>query len=319
MEASNKKVKLFVQPTKNLGDVAVMVCFKANVDECSLCQLYKGSSCGCLNKLTPAAAVLFSLYLAAEDKLCGNPLATKNSRVGRVDLGYANGHATLSWKMKGVVSHVRKAVSLCVSALKPGSLYSLYGHSMRALGGKVKREHFNAAAKKQLSDLNQGVDVIVVGKVKIDKAKANDTVKKIAVKLNPGDVKGTSAEYKDTSAEYKETTPCDKEFDVKLKVSGWKAFLTYDYITSKARGVRPVMRSNALLIPMKQASYAALKKKLTKQVADFVKQKYAKLGDECGPVLAYQAIGNGCVSYKDVKDLCKLSVGKVGAAIKEGL
>lgn len=318
IESKNDKVNIYIQPTTYLGDVAVGVCFKASLNACVLGALNGLCNCTCLPPGSEEACAAYALYLAVADKLCGNPLAAKNSKVGRVDVGYHNGCLVFTWKMKGTVSHVRKALGMAVSALKPGSLYSLYGHCMRRLNGKVKKEHFNDAAKKLLAGINQGVVCCVIGKIKLGKTnadaktKVDDMAQKINNKLSPGKI-GTP------QAENKEHGSCDHSSLTELKVSGWQAYVVKDYIKSKARGVEPLMTNNSVLVPMKESSYNSLKKRIKKQVGVFVNQKYSKLGSECGPVLAYLALASSSLSCTDAKKLCGVKSSDIVSALNSNL
>jgi len=318
MESSKGKVNVYVQPTTSLGDVAVSICFKVDLNSCVMNKLNSSGCCDCLPSDSEVACAAYALYLAVYDKLCGNPLAAKNSKVGRVSVGHHNSHLFFTWNMKGIVSHVRKALGIAISAMKPGSLFSLYGHCMRKLGGKVKKEHFNNAANKLISGINQGVECCIVGKINMGKStsdskgKIDDMADKINNKLAPGSSNSPSSDYKDT-------TDCEHSDYTELKVNGWHAFVVSDYIRSKARGVEPIMCNKSLLIPVKPSNYESLKTKLKKQVSVFVDQKYKKLGDECGPVLAYLAISNSSLSCADVKKLCKVKPSEISQAISTNL
>lgn len=313
LESTVGKVSVSVQPTTFLGDVAVSVCFKADVAGCVMGKLNgTHAKCSALPKGTDAACAAYALYLAVQDKMCGNPLAAKNSKVGKVSVGAHNGHVFFSWNMKGTVSHVRKAVSLCMSVLKPGSLYSLYSHCIKRVGGKPNKEHFNHAAHVLIAGLNAGVSCCIIGKVKIDQAKVKDIATKTSKKLSPG----TAAT---PQTENKATVPCDMSNVTELKVSGWQAYVTKDYIMSKARGVEPFICEKSVVVPMKSSSYDSLKKRLKKNVDLFVKQKYAKLGDECGSILAYLALSNASLSCDDAKKLCKAKVSDIKSAINSSL
>lgn len=317
-ESKKGKVNVCVKTTNFLGDVAICLCFKLELNGCVMNRLKGAGHCDCLSKGCAEACAAYALYLAVADKLCGNPLAAKNSKVGRVDVGYHNGHLFFTWKMKGVVSHVRKALGVAVSALKPGSLYSLYSHCMRNVGGKANKEHFNNAANKIINGLNQGVDCCIVGKINMGKTasdsntKVSDMAEKINKKLNPGSAGSPRSEYDDGKK-------CDHKTMTELNVSGWKAYVVRDYIMSKARGVEPLMCNKSLLVPMKSSSYEALKNRIKKQVDTFVNQKYSKLGEECGPVLAYLAIANSCLSCADSKQLCRVKSSEVINAIKSNI
>jgi len=312
------KVSLFVNSVNILGDVAVSICFNANLKGCVLSRLNGSGNCDCLPEGTEDACAAYALYLAVEDKLCGNPLATKQSKVGKVQVGQHNGCLFFTWNMKGTVSHVRKSISMAISALKPGSLYSLYGHCMRKLGVKLVREHFNSAANKLLSGINQGIDCCIIGKIKLgktaeeEKKKASDMLQKISNKLSPGSVATPRVESKEGSA-------CDHKNTTELKVSGWQASVVKDYIMSKARGVEPIICNKSLLIPMKESTYEVVKAKWKNQLSLFVQQKYKKLGNECGPVLAYLAVSNAALSCEDAEKLCNASAATIESAIRNNL
>ena len=321
MESSKGNINVYVHPTNSLGDVAVGICFKVDLNSCVMNRLNNHRCCDCIPSGSEVSCAAYALYLAVYDKLCGNPLAVKNSKVGRVSVGYNNSHLFFTWNMKGIVSHVRKALGMAMSAMKPSGLFSLYGHCMRKIGGKVKKEHFNSAVNKLINGIKQGVECCVVGKINMGKStsesknKVDDMANKINNKLDPGSTSSSSS----SSSEYKDVTDCDHSDYTELKVNGWHAFVVSDYIRSKARGLEPIICNKNVLVPVKPSNYESLKTKLKKQVSSFVDQKYKKLGDECGPVLAYLAVSNSNLSCADAKKLCKVKLPEISQTINNNL
>ena len=137
--------------------------------------------CDCLPSGAEEACAFYALYLNVRKALCGDPSAMKASKIADVSCGASNGHAFMSWQVKGTGSAVRKSLGIAVRALKPGSVYSAYQHCIRQIGGKPNRDNFNWAANEVLSAAKRGVMCGVIGKIKL--GGANKTPKKMPTQM----------------------------------------------------------------------------------------------------------------------------------------
>jgi hypothetical protein len=315
MEQSAGKVSVCVIPTKLVGDVAVSLSFKMDLEGCALCCLTGCMRCACEGGVpvgADEAAAAYALYLHVSNALCGDPVAAQKSKVGAVCCGSHNGAFVMSWKMKGVLSHVRKALGIAIKNLTPGKLFGTYANCMRAAGHRPNKEAFNEAAHQLVAGINAGVDCCVVGAIKTDAEKLKATVDVLKSKVNPGTA-GTPR------AANKSAVKCTHDSNVEVKVSGWAAFVLSDVVRSQMKGVVPAMCNKSVIIPMKASSWESAAAKLKSKSSDYIKLKYGKLKDSMGDVLAYLAASNAALSCADLKKLSKVKEADVISSLKAGL
>lgn len=350
LESKKGKVSLFVHRTKLAGDVAVCVDINLKVNGCCLNKLQSGWCCDAHPSGEEVACVAYSMWLNVNNVLCGDPLAVKGSKVSSTRCGGHNGRFFISWQTKGSVSGVRKSLGLAVKALTPGKLYSTYSQVVRSIGSSPNRANFNWAAAQVLSAVNAGVCCGVVGNIALgktmtdkhgpakpkrksnlvravstttkskpkkklsDQEKLDAMVAVVSKKLNPGDV--SSPKTKPES-----NTTCEHKNVSVIKVNGWEAFVIKEYIMAKERGVVPIVCDRSLLVNVKESSWKPKAAKLKKNAVVYVKTRYAKVGYELGPVMAYSAIASGAVSCYDTKSLLRgvVKADQVVSAIKSNI
>lgn len=314
IEAKKKNINVYVQTTKLVADTAVCVSFSMNIDGCCLNRLDGCMPCNSNPVGIEQACVVYSIYLKVKNLLCGDPVAVKNSKVSSVCCGAHNGQFFITWSTKGTVSAVRKSLGIALKGLVPGKLYTTYRYCMRGIDGKPNRETFNYAANEVLMAINKDLHCGVVGNMKADKAKVEKMVDVVSKKINPGDV--ATPRTKPSGH-----TPCEHENYTSIKVSGWATHVVKDYVMSKVIGLNPLICNKALMLPMKESDWKGRSLKLKKESSDFVKARYAKLGDDLSVVIAYMAITNGSVSCCDVKALLKSNItsAQVASTIKDSL
>lgn len=318
-EASGKGVSIFIQPTKIVGDVAVCLCFPLGVSGCALARLTNQLACDCFEKGAEEACVFYATYDKVRFALCGDPAAVLASKVASVTCGASGSHVHIAWQVKGTASAVRKSLGIALKALKPRATYAAYQRLVHQLGRKPVRAHFNYAADQVTNAIKRGVHCGVVGKIMVGKPspKLEETMRDIldviVKRLDPGEVVGDREKPSDHSA-------CNTEL-VALNVSGWQAFAASEYITAKVMGVRPVVCGDKIIVPVKKKLWDALAAKLKKGVDVVIKNRYAKLGEELGNVLAYTGVISGAMSCADVKPLLKekITPAAVASAIKRVL
>jgi len=311
LSVNSKKISGKLLTTKIVNDVVVSLCIKSKLDACSLNTLLNQNDCKCMAKGYEKSAVMFAVYLSILDKLSGNPLAVKNSKVARVDMGYNNGVVIISWKMKGVLSHVRKSLGIAMSAIKPASLYSIYANSVSMLGGKPNRAVFNYSAAEVISDMKH-LDVMIVGNVKATEVKLKDLLTTVEKKLALGDA---SKPQTKSSNDNKCENDSNESSNVVMKLSGWESFLLTDYINTKLKGVKVLTSDDKTTIHMDQNKYKKMKPKLKSGVADFITKKYGKLPDY--NVLAYMGLSNTNTGCDDSVKLTKLKTKDIQSSLEK--
>jgi hypothetical protein len=321
IESKSKNVSIFVTRTKIAGDVAVCVSINLKVNGCCLNKLKSGWCCNSHPAGEEVACTAYSTYLNVNNLLCGDPVAMKSTKVGSTKCGAHNGNFFISWKVKGTLSAVRKSIGIALKGLVPGKLYSTYTQVMRGIGSTPKRETFNWAAQEVLSSIKAGVHCGVVGNINLGKTtpeqkkKVDSLIETASKKLSPGDVKLPKKKPEGTDS-------CTHGNNVTtIKVNGWAAYVVKDYIMSKARGVAPLICDKEIIIPVKESSWKSMSEKLNKSASDHVKARYAKVGNELGPVMSYLAIASGSVSCVDIKPLLRgpITAAQVTSAIKSVL
>jgi hypothetical protein len=221
--------------------------------------------------------------------LCGDPLATVKSKVGAVDCGVHNGTFSITWKVKGTISALRKSIGLALKQFCPSKLFPAYSQCVKAAGGKPNKESFLYVADMLTKSMNESVRCGIVGNVKLaDDSKLKEMLEVLIKKLAPESVAGSKSAPKDH-------TPCDHSDKTELKVNGWASYVVKDYIQSKVKGLSVVVCDNYLLLGIKQAQWETLAKRLKKNVSDYVAAKYTKLGGNLAPIMAYIMISNATV------------------------
>lgn len=310
LEDKKSNFQLYVQRNPYSADVVVSMCINTKVDGRCLDKL-KGAVQEPNSDLNTCLA--FAVYLNVKNELTGNPLAMKKTKVGDVKCGVSNGKFFITWNTKANMSAVRKTLSLACKVLSPAKYFSSYSNSVRAIGAKVSREEFTHLADEMNKSIKKELCCCVIGNIKAKPAQMKQVLDAMAKKFNPKKAEGKKTKPK--------PTPNVESSCVKLNVSGWEKHVLLDYIVSNAIGVCPQKVSNGLLINMDKSKWQTISKKLKKNSKRYVQQKFVKLGDELGNVMAYLAISHGSCSCKDVKQLCgkKLSADKIVSAINSNL
>jgi hypothetical protein len=307
LEAKGKHVSLWIHPTNLLNDVVVAMSFKMTLKGCAMVKLCQGCDCCCgsQDEACVAKAIVANIFSA----LCGTPVATQKSKVAHLEYGAHNNSLVVSWKMKGVVSHIRKALGIALKSLNPAKLYSSYDLCMKQLNAKPKKEHFNHVVNEFIKNMKDGVCCAVVGNVKANKEVVESVVDVLDSKLML-----TDAATPRTAPPNE--TECKSEHCT-IKVAGWAAFVVQDFICDRLKGLSVCLCNNCVSVPIKESTWASLSQKLKKAVPVVVDQKYKKLGDHLGCVLAYQALANGCIGCPDAKALLKVDASAVSKVLKD--
>lgn len=312
LEGKKDNITLAIARTSLVGDVAVGISWKVALSSCTFNKLKGSCYCtDCFPELSEEACVCYAVYLTVRNGLCGDPLATARSKVGSVNCGYHNGEFSISWKVKGTGSAVRKSLGIALKYLVPEKLYSVYQHCVKEAGGKSSREVFNYAAANVIKALKDGVHCFTVGNIKLvkkdDNGKEVDAVdiadmlsvlnKKLSIGSVSGDKKAPSGHVDCNHAGYTE-----------IKVAGWGTCILADYISAKVKGLTPTIYNKSIMLPVDEKKWKSFSEKIKKQVKDFVAQKYSKLGNELPGIIAYMIVSHGAVGCRDAHAVVKSGV-----------
>jgi hypothetical protein len=333
IEAKKGGLSVYVVPTKLVGDVAVGVCFPLTASGCALARLNGGCDCRTVIVETkksgdstpkeilpnfPAgseeACMGYSLFLAVEQSLCGDPLAVAKTKVGEVKCGAHNGMFYINWKVKGTVSAARKSLGIALKNLNPLRMASAYVRCVKTLGGPNDKAGFLYVADKAASGIKNSLTCGVVGNIKIDNAKLNDMLDTLSKKHVVSTVSGTKTKPADH-------TPCNHADHTEIKVSGWSSAALADYIKFRVKGVDPLVCDDRILLPMKSGQWDTIAKKIKKGVKDYVNAKYAKVSTDLPAVYGYSALSKAALCSCDVRTVIKsgLSTATVEGAISKHL
>jgi hypothetical protein len=327
LESKKGGLTVYVVPTKSAGDVAVGLCFPLNVSGCALARLNGGCDCRTIVVETKNKDVLpnfpvgseeacmgYSLYLAVEQSLCGDPLAVAKTKVGDVRCGAHNGMFYINWKVKGTVSAARKSLGIALKNLNPARMSSAYVRCVKTLGGNANKAGFLYIADKAASGIKNSLTCGIVGNIKIDNEKLKGLIDTIEKKHNVSALSGTKTKPDEHSA-------CNHTEHTEIKVSGWSSAALADYIKFRVKGVDPLLCDDRILLPMKQSQWETIAKKIKKGVKDYVNAKYGKVATDLSAVYGYSALSKGALCACDVKSAIKsgLSTSSVEAAISKHL
>jgi len=316
IESKKGGLSLSVESTKLVGDVAVGVCFALDCDGCTFHKLCGSSNCSpdCHPKGAEEAVIGYALYAAVRQVLCGDPLAVSKTKVGAVECVIHNGMVGINWKVKGTGSAVRKSIGMALKVLDPSKMYPAYSRCIKQLNVSLNKEHFMYVADEAAKAIKSNVQISVVGNIKLDKPKLEAMLEVLVKKHDPNSPKGPKSKPSGH-------VECDHSRHTELKVSGWSSAVLADYIRSKVKGLEPMLCNKSMLLPIKPAQWDTLATKLKKDVKDFAKLKYAKVGDGLPAVFGYLALSSGQLCASDVKAAInnKLSADSIASAISKAL
>ena len=316
IEAKKGNLSLYVAPTKLVGDCAVGLCFDMKLNTCAMCRLTSGgNSCGseCFPEGTEEACLCYSLFMVVEQALCGSPDAVAKSKVGRVVCDLHNGMFFINWNTKGNASAVRKSIGIALKVLNPSKVNSLYSRLVKEMGGSAKKEAFNYVADLAIKSMKSGIQIGVVGNIKVDKEKVNDMLDVLVNKVNLSPVDGK----KEAPKEHRN---CVHDNFVEVKVAGWESAVVSEFLKNKVKGLNVYLCDKYLLLPVKEQQWETLQNKLKDSVTDYADAKYGKLKDKLPEVWGYVALSSGMVCCSDVKSaLRNMTVSSVKAAINKSL
>lgn len=314
LEKKGNNISLFVERTSVVGDVAVSLSFKSNLNTCTLNKLKGSCNCSCFPEGSEEACLCYALFLVIKNALCGDPLATARSKVGDVNCGSHNDWFFISWKIKGTGSAVRKSLGIVLKMLAPSKYFSVYSHCVKELNGKVNRDNFNYVADELNKSIKNLVHCGVVGNIKllkmdpktnkeVEALDLNEMVKMLEKKLKIEAEKGIKAKPKDHK-------PCTHEEYTELKVNGWASFVVKDYITAKVRGLNPIICNKYILLPVNNSRWDTFSKKIKLSVKDYINQKYAnvKVKENLPAILGYMALSSASISCYDVHNMIKANI-----------
>jgi len=316
IEAKKGNLSLYVAPTKLVGDCAVGLCFDMKINSCAMCRLTSGgNSCGteCFPEGSEEACLCYSLFMMVEQALCGSPDAVAKSKVGRVVCNLHNGMFFINWNTKGNASAVRKSIGIALKVLNPAKTNPIYSRLVKEMNGNPKKESFNYVADMAMKSIKSGLQIGVVGNIKVDKDKVNDMLDVLVNKVNLSPVEGKKEAPKDHNN-------CVHDNFVEVKVAGWESAVVSEFLKSRVKGLNVYLCDKYILLPIKEAQWETLQKKLKDSVADYAESKYGKLKDKLPEVWGYVSLSSGMVCCTDVKSAIKnMNVSGVKAAINKAI
>jgi len=316
LEAKKDNLTVSVEKTKAVGDVVVGLCFPTVGNCCSLNRL-KGGHC-CKSNSFPTGAeevsLCYSLYLAVQQALCGDPLAVLKTKVGDVECLYHNGMFGINWKVKGTGSAVRKSLGIALKVLDPVKHASSYMRCVKHLGGSSDKETFNYVADSVANAVKKHLHCVVVGNINVDQKKLNDMLDVLSKKHVVSDIKGT----KTKPSKHDE---CDHSEYASIKTTGWHSAVVADYIQYKVKGLVPLQHDKELLVLLKPAQWETIAKKVKSGVKDYASNKYTKVGEHLPALFGYLALSSGALCASDVRTAInsKLTTSMIEDAINKAL
>jgi hypothetical protein len=260
------------------------------------------------------ACIGYSLFLAVEQSLCGDPLAAAKTKVGDVKCNAHNGMFYINWKVKGTVSSVRKSLGIALKNLNPARMSSTYIRCVKNLGGSPSKAGFSYVADKAAKGIKESLTCGVIGNIRIDDEKLKLMTETLAKKHIVSAVPGTKTKPDSH-------TDCNHSEHTEIKVSGWSSMALVNYIKYRVKGLDPLVCDDRILISMKPAQWDTIAKKIKKGVKDYVNAKYAKVTTDLSAVYGYSALSKAALCACDVRSVMKsgLSTATVEGAISKHL
>jgi hypothetical protein len=308
LEGKKSNISLFLESAP-VSDVAVGVSFEVKGNSCIIHKLESGIKCDCFPQGAEETVVAYSLYLAVKNALTGDAIKLSKFKVGTVSCCLNDSNFSISWQVQGTGSAVRKTLSNAIKVLSPAKTFPIYSDCMRRLGKKIDKENFNYAAEKLIKSLSSHIQCAVVGKIKLvkkdDKGKevpsisVSDMLEIIHKKL---DLTPTSGK----KTEPKEHVKCEHHDVVEVKVSGWKSMVVKDYITSKIKGIMPVICNSYIMLDLKESKWDTISDKLKKGIS-VESDRYSKI-KTLAPFIAYRILATASGTAYDSLDVIKSKV-----------
>lgn len=283
MEYKNKNIKISLVQTKKVADIAVCISISLpDIAECCIKKL----SCNCveengLMKGSEKAALAYALFETVRDKLVGSALEVSKTRVGNIAC-FTNGNTfNIRFNTQGTSTNLRKACGLAIACFHPEKLFSKYSENIRFLSGKPgQKQEFNYFAKEMVASIKSGINIVVSGKINIDKNKLKDVGDVISNKLPP------SESIKDTKAPDTKSTSEESEYPV-IKCSGISLVGLADYVRNNSNGISVQITKKGLIVYNTTSKLEQLKDK--RRISDYISKKYDRLGDDFLPIFVYFA------------------------------
>lgn len=301
-QSKKGNVTLRVRQFKKVQDVAVSINFPvSNINGVTLVNCCKSARYRCVDDGSHVAAVLYGVCETVKYKLCGSAMESKASRVTNVRCCANNGKFFINWNMKGSLSQVRGALGKALSVIKPSRMANHYNSIMSRLGISKNKESFNWAVDHVIKGIKSGVTCDILGKTagKYTQDKVDDAVATIEKKLAPGEAKTP----KNVSTD---NVPCPDDV-TELKVSGWKAYLTKQYLESFSGMNQLIVADKKLILDMNPSKYSKKKITFVSKASAFAGKMVKKLDPKnegkLSKYLAYHGMSSGNMSGSDAVSL----------------
>lgn len=232
MKSANNQVNVFVLSTTKVADAAVILCFQADGDNQHLGKCVSCCECETDTKGSDETSVLYSMYLAAENKVKGTPLDISRNRVSQINCSFVDGHFVVYWNCHGSLTYVRKSINNVLKTMVPS--YSAYEKCMKSIGLSPSREIFNHCANKITSSLKKSIHIAAIGKISLKKTIDGKSIppQKTLDKL-VSSIK--TPEFKTLSPARASTKEKQNDAENTVSCSGMDAALTALYITQVSK------------------------------------------------------------------------------------
>jgi DNA-directed RNA polymerase subunit F len=300
-EVKGKGLTITVYNLKLTSDVIIAVSCKLAGNDCVFNKLKCDANSHLSEEKThtseiESTIVGYAIYLAVNQFLCGDAFAMQKSKVSGVGCSLKNDVLTLTWKVKGTTSAVRKSLGMCLKTLDPSKVFSIYSGCAKQLGITPNRDHFNYVADLLLKSIKDDLNVIIIGATKISKDDLSKIHEIVIKKRTTNSIDGKKTKP-DTG------TKCDHSENGEVKINGWGSAVLSEYISSKQKGLEPSSCCGKLVVPIKEAQWKTLASKLKNDIQTYVETRYAKLGDDLPGILCYLHLSQEYISGLDAKEI----------------
>lgn len=284
MEYKTKNLKISLVTSKKVADISICISIPfPDVAECCLKKL----SCNCteeggLMKGSEKAALAYALFETVRDKLVGSALEIAKTRVGNVSCFTIGNYFNIRVNTQGTSTNLRKVCGIVLSCFHPEKFFSKYSENIRFLSGKPgQKPEFNYCAKEMITAIKSGINVVVAGKIKIDKNKLKEIGDSVFNKLP------SHENIKDTKVPESKAVESESSYPL-IKCSGISLAGIADYVRNNSNGMSIEITKKGLLVYNTTSKLDQIKDK--NRITEYISKKYERLGDDFMPIFVYFAI-----------------------------
>jgi hypothetical protein len=301
MHTKENSVDCYLCNTKLAGGAAVAVGFKSNGNFKALNELSSGRQCDCeeLSDNAHDTALLYAVFENVRDKFIGSVTDQIKFGVNNMSCNYQNGEFIITVVCKPTTTAVRKCMSMMLKYLNPSTLYAKYAGNMKMLNGSGNKANFVFCVNKLIDSMKQSINVMVSGKVLINKPLAD--FKKMCVTA--------TKQLKLKKLAAKGTAPASghkpKYDSITIKAGDIEGVVMKRYVESSL-GTTAVLLDKQLHIFDKSISQAKVDKLKDKaKLIRYIKEKaFNRLGDNVIPGLVWIAMTDNLLDTNQLSKCC---------------